>query len=393
MPTENQAQDPDRLVVEIPSEAEAAAGGWLPPKEDLSDKDERVAKVNGHAEGDEGKPNGKANGHDIDALETIKRERDALAERLAKVEKEKTSEIESRDLRVAKAEADSYKTTLYAAKSHYNTAVSERQQLESAIHGTNAQVESLKREWLAAEEAGDKKASIEAQAAIAEAKAQLVTYQSGISAADYEINRAKQLYEQAAAKTPEVKQPEKKPEAKTEAEAEKKPEVKKPKTPDEWIKNMRENVGNKVADWLSDHREFVTNPALNAKFIAAAEKFAKDGKPLSGQAFIKALDTEFFAEGDDVNEDDVEDKGQEKGRDKPRSAAPPGAPVSRQQGDYYSSKNPSGGKLKLHPRLVHAAREIGSDPEVYANNIKKMIGEGKYPKNYLDWDYQDGLKK
>jgi hypothetical protein len=374
--------DEDRLTVEIPTEEEAAKG-WLPPADEVSSKESRVAKL---TDDDQDAKD------EADALANLRRERDALATQLAENQQTSKAELEARDQRLASVEKVSAENRQYGLQAHWQKVNAEKDQLASGIRSCDMVIDAQEQELAAALEQGGQEGAqraAKAQRAIARAEAEKVGLESGLAAADYEIQKARTLLEQERARVT-AKPAEKKPDA--EAKKPDTPTAK--KSPDAWIDNIRSNVGTKVADWLSEHREFVTNPALNKQFVAAAEAFAKEGKPLSGKAFIRELDSKFFSEGDEMS-DDTEEKDTKDTKEpaKQRSASPAAAPVTRDGGDYYSSKNPSGAKLKLHPRLVQAAKEINSDPEVYANTVKKMIGEGKYPKNYLDWDYQESLKR
>lgn len=369
-PNENQG-----LIIELPEDAAAAAAGWLPPEDEaekVETKEAKKANGNGHAKSDA----------DSDAVATIKRERDEALARLSRVEQESRSEIEAREARLAEAEKKAGDNQYYAARAHYDKIHGDAAQIDTAMRAQQQYVEIQKKEYIAAREAGDSAREIAAQEAIAEAKAAIVQLEAGRSGLEPELARAKHIVaqiEQGAAREPQRK----------EVKAEPKDEPKAP-TKEQWLSNLGVQTSAKVVDWMKSHPEFMEDPKLHQKWLAFTNAYATvDEKDLRGDDFLEALNGKFFPssnnEDDDMEEDEPEVKVEAKKK------APPGAPVSRNGGDFYSSKNPSGRKLRLHPRLVNAAKEIGSDPQVYAENIKKMIGEGKYPKNYLDWDYQDNL--
>jgi len=365
------------LIIELPEDlTAAAAAGWVSP--DVEDAEEKVSPKEG-----KDKVNGQTSAIDPTVFDTIKRERDEAIARARALEEERQKDIASRDARLTEVEETSRKNEVYALRAHHEKVQGDLNQIDTVIRSTQMTLEALSREELAAEEAGERERAQKARRMIAKAEAELVQLEAGKAGAEQEVLRAKQWLADGI-----------KPKPKTETKTEEAPKVEakkveEPKRPskDEWLADLGNKTSSKVVQWLKDHPEFTDDPKQHQKWLAFTNAFvAVDEGDLKGDAFLDALNSKFFPEKERrMTEED----------DKPQVAdkkkAPPGAPVTR-SGDFYSSKNPSGSKLRLHPRLVNAAKEIGSDPEVYAKNVKQMIAEGKYPKNYLDWDYQENLK-
>ncbi len=327
---------------------------------------------------------------DNDTLARITRERD---EALAKAEQEASERIEAE--RRARAELDALASKLgehkgIALRAHWEKVTGEKDQINTSIQHFNAVLDAAKRDKRAIElarmegKADPEKladAAVAADERMAEAKAALITLNSGLSGAEEAIKEAERYIRAELAQAKEVK---KEPEAKTE-------EKKEPKKPsaEDWISDVRQKFGSAPADWVNEHREFVNDPKMNAKLIAFANHWlAFEEKPLNDSEFIDALNAKFFPEDTDVSEDDnqeetkVETKAPEK-----KKQAMASAPVSRGSNGYRSSTNPHGTKKYLRPELARTAKEIGMTTEAYYDAVEAMIKDGKYPKNYLDPDY------
>lgn len=364
-----QRENQDLLVdVDIEIPGFDAAHGWIgdageikandPPNSKKSTKDAKETREPEAAD---------------DAIEVIKRERDEALSRLAKSESESQTALQGRDAQLTEAREGAAKNEKYAVHAHYDKVNSDLQQLDTALRSTQIVIDAQKREWLAAEEVGDKTRAINAQEAIAEAKAEMVALGQGKAAAEQEVNKAKRLLENVY-KDPPKSEPEK---------AEKKEDLPKQITPEDYITKVRSGVGTKVADWLDEHREFITDAKLNNKFLKFAEAFqAVEEKPLNGKDFIKALNDRFAPEPEE--EDNEEDTDVEVEEPKPKAKPMAAAPVSRNSSPARNGNGMSGGKVRLNSDEQTIAANMYPDMDrasalkKYAANKARAIADGKY---------------
>lgn len=321
-----------------------------------------------------------------DRLAALMRERDEAARARADAE----SRIETERTARMKAESESAEGRQVALRAHWAKVQSDAQAIEATIASTKSQMDAARAEYIAAEEAGDTSRKLKAHEVLTQAQHDFRELEQGKRGVQAEAERVRDAYKamaEEAAKAPVVE--------------EKKPEPKQV-TPDDWIDTVRKGVGAQVADWLSENKQFVTDPKLNAKVVAFSKYYADvEEKPLNDPEFIKALSDKFLPkpkvaaqEADDVDHDD--DEVVVETVEKPKAASPapktkvaPSAPVGR-SGSYFSSANMTATKAKLPPYLANKARELGFEPAEYAQYIVKGIKEGKMPKNYLDPDYPHG---
>jgi hypothetical protein len=126
------------------------------------------------------------------------------------------------------------------------------------------------------------------------------------------------------------------------------------------------------ASWVRSHPEYVRNPRLNQKMIAAHQMAVADG--------IEPDTDEYFGYVEDmlqVKNQPYRDGGEESmsGASKPvqRRSSPAAAPVSR-------SMSSSGGRpnvVTLTPEMREIAKNLGQTPEEYAKNRLALIREGR----------------
>jgi len=342
--------------IDIPSGVDAALG-WLPPEEPKA-KDTKPAR--------ERKPEPAD-----DVIETIRKEH---AEALRRKEDEWKTQVESRDARLTEAEKKAKDNEYYAARAHYDKVASDTSNIETALNAQKQWIEFQKREELAAEDAGDKRAAQNAREAIAVAAAHMAQLEAGKSGVEQELLRAKRLVESVVANQDAPKREE--------------PKKEEPKqlTPDDYITSIRQGVGTKVADWLNENREFITDSKLNTKFLKFADYFTTvEEKPLNSREFLEALNAKFGlseeAQEEEASEEDTEVETEPEPKKKPVVAAP----VSRNSAPKNGSNGvSSGGKVRLNPDEQSMATQMYPNlsaqeaREKYARNKAMAIRDGKY---------------
>jgi len=142
--------------------------------------------------------------------------------------------------------------------------------------------------------------------------------------------------------------------------------------PGDSVEAFASRLTPRSASWVRSHPEYVRNPRLNQKMIAAHQMAVADG--------IEPDTDEYFGYVEDmlqVKNQPYRDGGEESmsGASKPvqRRSSPAAAPVSR-------SMNSSGGKpnvVTLTPEMREIAKNLGQTPEEYAKNRLALIREGR----------------
>ena len=311
--------------------------------------------------------------------ERLTRERDERAREATEAKEHAATERKAREI----AEGKAVETTDIAKRAHWRSINADHQQITTSISAWEAAAANAERDYIAASEAGDHAAAAKAQRAIAKAENYLSQLEAGKAGVEAEIDRVKQVYsahsDEAHGKE-EVKQPEKKPDP-----------VK--QTPEEWIAGIRANVGDKVADWLDKNREFVTDTKKNARVIAYAQLFAaEEDKPLNSNEFIKKLNAKFLGEEEEVTMAEEEREEPAVVEAKTKSKATPAAPVARGGGAYFSSRNPDAKQIKLPKDVADFCKSARLDPTQYALGVIEDIKAGRKPKEWLDPDYDRGIR-
>ena len=378
----------DALVIEIPATGliPAAAEGDAP-------REEKTVPL--HDEGVSAK-----DAEISEALEKMRQERDAersVREQRDREAAEARTRLDAERKARADTEAKLSTVTDVAMRHEWASVNSDHQQLTSALDNNKSETETAKEALRSYNLALHKAAAdgnlelqhqynngvVAAQEKLANLAASRIALESGKSGAEEEIKRTeRKIKDQIAARDAAVL-------AAKEAKDNPPAEPQRQQTPDEWIDTQRKTIGSRPADWLSEHKEFVTDPKLHKKLLAFAKSFPDlEDKPLDSDDFVEALNAKFFPEADAVDEDEKPAAVPAKVATKP-SKGRASAPVNGQSG-YFSSNNTRAEKIKLHPYLVQKAKELGYDPAEYGLYIKKGIDEGKMPKNYLDPDYPHG---
>ncbi len=135
------------------------------------------------------------------------------------------------------------------------------------------------------------------------------------------------------------------------------------------VEAFASQLSPRSADWVRKHPEFVRDPRLNAKMIAAHNLAVADGIPADTDDYFRAIEETLkvapkAAQGD--TDDDYAAKVVQR-----RDAAPAAAPANR------------GGQTN-RPNVVRLTREqremadmMGMKPEDYAKNMIALKKEGK----------------
>jgi hypothetical protein len=142
--------------------------------------------------------------------------------------------------------------------------------------------------------------------------------------------------------------------------------------PSDSVEAFASRLTPRSASWVRSHPEYVRNPRLNQKMIAAHQMAVADG--------IEPDTDEYFGYVEDmlqVKNQPYRDGGEESmsGASKPvqRRSSPAAAPVSR-------SMSSSGGRpnvVTLTPEMREIAKNLGQTPEEYAKNRLALIREGR----------------
>lgn len=356
----------DDLVVDIPTDIIEVPAAGAPPAAAVPDKTKQLP------------PDDTA-----DRLARLEREREAAArerdeERSARVQAERVA----REHSAARATAEETAQTReqQALNAHWARIHSDRDHIAAAIQTAEAREKSAKDDFRAAREAGNADKEAEALAAIADSRAMMSQLEQGKIAAERQIEETRRALQEraervAAAGKSRADDPATKPAAEPQPA---------PVTPDAWIDGVRPSLGDTNANWLREHKEFVTDPKLNRKLLRFADDYADDHgvSALKSDDFRRALDERFFPDKEEPAPAPVPAPTQERSRPRATSSAP----VSRGS-QFFSSANPNGTQVRLPPRLASFVRAAGLNPTEYALAAVADIKAGKLPKDFLDPDY------
>lgn len=140
--------------------------------------------------------------------------------------------------------------------------------------------------------------------------------------------------------------------------------------PSDPVEAFAKLLSPKSASWVRSHPEYVTNPNLNRKMIAAHELAVADGLAVDSDEYFAAVESTLKIKPKAVSEKNETDDDYSAKVVQRRDAAPAAAPVSR------------GGSSRPNVvRLTAAEREMadmmGMKPEEYAKNKIALQKEGK----------------
>jgi hypothetical protein len=289
-----------------------------------------------------------------------------------------------RDARV-RAEQEAEKRTGQAASLFVRSLKADRDHLASAESTVSSELDRLEQDMARASETMDSKA----QASIAREMASLTTkleqLRQGKSSLEGKIRSAEAEIE-AASRAP--RDQERDPEL---AQQPQEPPKKAPQTPEEWIGQFP----RKVAGWLSDNKDFVTDRTKNEEFVRFVKEYTDDYGPLAVQTpqFVAELKNRFAppAEESDVADEQTNAHGGEVEAPAEPAAkrSAPAAPVSRSTPGRPSS---SGNSITL-TREQHT---IAVDMFPSYNDLDADV-KAKFPNGWSEtaarFQYHKNLKR
>lgn len=243
-----------------------------------------------------------------------------------------------RDARL-RAEHEAEKRTGQAATFLVRSMKAEHDHLASAASTVAAELDRLEADHARAGEMMDSKAAAAISREMASLTNKLEQINQGKSALATKIKGAEAELE-AAARAPRDQDREPDPRQQQE------PPKKAPATPEEWIAQFP----RKVAGWLSDNKDFVTDRTKNEEFVRFVKEYTDDYGPNAVQTpqFVADLRSKFappaVEEESDVSDDGAAETPAQQPEAQPEARrSAPAAPVSRST----PGKPSSGNSIKL----------------------------------------------
>lgn len=203
-------------------------------------------------------------------------------------------QLDAERARAAAAEAEAERLRTERSRDQQTLTDSRLLVIESTINTKEAEKADIKRQLREAKEAGDYEAEVEAQDKLSELNIELRTAKLGKDRLEQEIEGAKAN-----------------PEPANEDER-----------LEQWF--QANNVGQASRKWLREHREYLTDPILNAELTRAHFVALKAGHQPNSPAYFETVESELFPDDGGGRQANPEPAPA------PRRAAPaPAAPVSR----------------------------------------------------------------
>ena len=135
------------------------------------------------------------------------------------------------------------------------------------------------------------------------------------------------------------------------------------------VEDFASRLSPRSADWVRKHPEFVRDPRLNAKMIAAHNLAVADGIPTDTDDYFAAIE-DTLKVAPKAAQGDTDDAYAAKVVQR-RDAAPAAAPANR--GNQSRSAN----VVRLSAAQREMAEMMGMKPEDYAKNMMALKKEGK----------------
>jgi len=132
------------------------------------------------------------------------------------------------------------------------------------------------------------------------------------------------------------------------------------------VEDFASRLSPRSADWVRRHPEFVRDPRLNAKMIAAHNLAVADGIPTDTDDYFAAIEETLKVTPKNDTDDQYAAKAVRR-----RDAAPAAAPANR--GNQSASSN----VVRLSAQEREMAEMMGMKPEEYAKNKVALKKEGK----------------
>ena len=320
---------------------------------------------------------------DREQIEDLKRQRDQALADAARARAEAATRVNDAESKRLVAETAAVKHSDEALRHRWEKTNAEYDSVKSMIQSQKVEMETAKAAVRTASEAGDSSQVADLQERIATLAATQVDLQKAERSIKSELGRIEEDVRGviAARKT-----------EKTKIDEAPKPELKQP-TPEEWIDGVRKSVGDKVANWLNENRQFVTDTKLNNKVIKFADAYqAMEEKPLNSDDFIAELNAKFLPKkaAEPTHDDNIIEIDM---NPSPPRAASVAAPVSRAVTPARSSTGDGVNRIRLTPEMAkHASLlfEGKRDPDTgkimteqdarrrYGANMMRAQAEGKF---------------
>lgn len=338
-------------------------------------------------------------GKEAARVAALEKERDAANAKAERMEREAATErtraTEALE-RAARLGQDLDKRTGEAVGAHraamrerYAKTHSDYQNVAAGITNAQGMLAQAETDLASAIQNGDHGAQARLTAHISKVGAQLAQLETLKPNVEYELNEAKATYEDTERSVTEIAR-------KKAEEPDPKPQPKGPKNhadfaanyADQWID---QSAPRAVQSWLREHKDDVLKDEKKFKQLNAFANLyeAENGDgSLNSKDFANALEAKFYPKEDDVSERETEEVEVEE--PKPRAKRTPAAPVSRV--GVFSSKNPNARGIKLPPDVADFVRKSGLDASQYALQVHEDIRTGKLPKEWLDPDYDRGIR-
>lgn len=141
--------------------------------------------------------------------------------------------------------------------------------------------------------------------------------------------------------------------------------------PEDPVEDLASQLSPRSAEWVRRHPEYVRDPRLNQKMLAAHNIAMADGIPVdSDEYFASVEDTLRIRKPQPKVEDDAMDHSAKEVRT--RQSAPPAAPVSRSP-----AGNPRPNVVRLTREEAQMAADLGMTEKEYAQNKISLVKEGR----------------
>ena len=296
-----------------------------------------------------------------------------------------------RDARL-RAEQEAEKRTGQAATLYVRSMRAEHDHLASAAATLASELDRLEADHARAGEIMDSKAQASISREMASLTNKLEQLNQGKSALSSKIKQAEAEIE-AASRAPRDQEREREQDQR---QPQQEPPKKAPQTPEEWIGQFP----RKVAGWLNENKEFVTDRTKNEEFVRFVKEYTDDYGPMAVQTpqFVSELRAKFAA----AEEGDVEDNGQG-GADgaadggaqgaagqesQPVKRSAPAAPVSRST----PGKPSSGNSIKLTQEQYAMAVDMFPKYDDLDADVKAKFPHG-WSETAARFQYHKNLKR
>ena len=242
-----------------------------------------------------------------------------------------------------RAERERNEAVQRAYKADNDKADSDLLAIQGSLERVNEQAKFLKREFSSAMAAQDYDRVAEIQEALSTNKAQALQLQNGA---------------QALKERPK--------------------EVQRPLDP---VEAFAAQLSPKSAAWVRSHPDYVTNPRLNQKMIAAHSLALADGLQADTEDYFAAVEDTLKLTPSRGRVEAPEEDGDSPFSDASggRQRQSPAIPVSR---NISPSGQPTKRTYRLSHEEVEAAKEMGMTPEEYAKNKHDISSDPRYRSLY-----------